>query len=86
MVLSIFTSAMLGLPCNFPARPKAYLEQVPECRIAAVLAAAEGARRNPGWGVGNPGESADASRIGDKSALAGVTWMTRAEPRSLSWP
>ena len=78
-------------PSNFLAQPKAYLEQAPGCKTAADLAvaaaaaaAAEGVRRNPVRGAGSLGESVGAWHIGGRSVPEGVTWMTRAEPRSLS--
>lgn len=65
--------------------PKSYLEQAPGYRIAAHPAAA-GAGRSPALGVGNPGEFADAWRIDDTSAQAGVTWMIPVTPRNPSSP
>ena len=87
--LSVFTSDQLCSASyfNFLAPPKAYLEQVPECKTAGDLAVGvEEERHSPDPGADSPEESGGASRIGDRLAPAGATWTIPTGPRSLSWP
>ena len=66
-------------------RPVAYLDQGPACRIAVGLAV-EAVLRIRVQGGRRSEESGVSWRIGDRTGRAGVTWRTRAAPRSLFWP